>query len=458
MRIARCLLTVAFAAASFASAQTPLQVPTAPEPTGTVTGKIFCADTNEPARFAKVSLLAVPAASSAKPHDTGARPLPDTSGAGKVQTTLDGSFTLTHVKPGNYYVLVDKAGYLGPRDLFTSEELTDTSPEMLARRAATIPHVSVEANHTETAEIRLERGASVSGTVLYDDGSPASGLSITLLQKDSKGKWDEQDFNGSLNRYILTDDRGVFRASSLLPGEYIVQAQLTLSSSKTQNVKLSGGMNVQVDVQSFLYTLPFYGTGTAHLSEAKPFTLLAGQETPGQDMMIPIAKLHKLTGRVAAGRDAHFVNAATVKLVSRDDNKEIATANISREDGLFHFEFVPDGDYTLKITEARDVVWEPAAPTPDNPFNTQEKERVIATFGDTEEPIILRGDMLGTLATVSPDAVPNSSKPGAVNAQTGAPQPDGSTPPPPTPPQPQNGPHTAPASTPQAKSAVASTF
>jgi len=451
MRLARFFAVLAFAAA-FASAQTPQQVRTAPEPTGTVTGRVYCADTNEPARFAQVSLLAVPAASSAKPHDTGARPLPDTSGAGKVQTTLDGSFTLSHVKPGSYYVLIDKAGYLGPRDLFTSDELTDTSPEMLARRAAAIPHVTVEANHTETAEIRLERGASVSGTVLYDDGSPASGLHITLLQKDDKGKWDEQDFNGSLNRYILTDDRGVFRASSLLPGEYVVQAQLTLSSSKTQNVKLAGGMNVQVDVQSFLYSLPFYGAGTAHLSEAKPFTLAAGQETPGQDMLIPIAKLHKLTGRVAAGRDAHFVNAATVKLVSRDDNKEIATTSISREDGLFHFEFVPDGDYTLKITEARDVVWEPAAPTPDNPFNTQEKERVTARFGDTEEPIILRGDQLGTIATVSPDAVPTPTKPTApANAQAGTP-PDGTSPPP-AKPQPQDAPHT----TPQAKSALAST-
>jgi hypothetical protein len=210
---------------------------------------------------------------------------------------------------------------------------------------------------------------------------------------------------------------------------------------------LPGNLSVQVDVQSFNYALPFYGTGTAHLSEAKAVTLAAGQETPGQDMLVPISKLHKLTGRVAAGRDAHYVNAATVALISREDNKELAITDVSREDGLFHFEFVPAGDYTLKVTEARDVVWETPAPTRDDP-SPSEKERILATFGNTEEPIILRGDMLDTLATVSPDAAPNANKPGAVNAQTGT-QPDGTSP---TKPQPQEAPHPAP----QTKSALAS--
>jgi len=453
MRLARFFAVLAFTTVSLVSAQTPQQVPVAPEPTGTITGHVFCADTNEPARFAQVSLQAIPAPSASKPAPADFIPRTDTSGAGKVQTSLDGSFTLTHVKPGTYYVLVDKAGYLGPRDLFTVQELADTSPEMLARRAATIPHVTVEANHNETAEIRLDRGASISGTILYDDGTPAGGLNVQLLHKDEKGKWVHLEYNGSFNRWSTTDDRGIFRAASLPPGDYIVEADLSLASSKTQNMKLNGNLNVQIDVQSFHYLLPFYGTGTVHLAEAKPVTLRAGQETPGQDMMIPIAKLHKLTGRVAAGRDGHFVNAATVALVSRDDNKELASTDISREDGLFHFEFVPDGDYTLKVTEARDSVWETPAPTKDNPI-PGEKERIIATFGDTEEPIILRGDMLGTLATVSPDAAPNSSKPGAVNAQTGSQpgtQPDGATPPPPPP-------QTDPGATPKAKSALASTF
>jgi hypothetical protein len=457
IRTARFLALLALTASTFALAQAR-QATVTPEPTGTVTGKVFCADTNEPARFAQVSLENIPAPSAKKPEPEGFAPPADSSGAGKVQTTLDGSFTLTHVKPGSYYVVVTKQGYLAPRDLFTPQQLADASPEMLVRRAEAIAHVKVEANHTETVEVRLERGASVSGTVLYDDGTPAGGLQIHLLRKDSNRKWIHLQFNGAPGSSIATDDRGTFRATSLLPGDYIIEADLSLYSSKTRSMKLEGNMTVQIDVQTFSYSLPFYGTGTAHLAEAKPFTLRAGQETPGQDMILPIAKLHKITGHVAAGRDAHFVNAATVSLVSRDDNKELASTDISREDGLFHLEFVPDGDYILKVTEARDVVWEMSTPSRDQPFNTQEKERVLATFGDTEQPIILRGDLLDTLATVSPDALPNANKPSTVNAQNGSQtgsQPDGTSPPPSstTPPPP-----TDPGATPKAKSALASTF
>ena len=325
---------------------------------------------------------------------------------------------------------------------------------MLARRAELITHVIVEADHTESVEIRLERGASISGAVLYDDGSPAGGLHIVLRRKDEHDQWKPLRFNGNLTTMISTDDRGVFRAASLVPGDYIVEADLSLASSKMRNVTLPGNMNVSINVQTFSYSLPFYGTGTPHLADAKPVTLRAGQETPGHDMMIPIAKLHKITGHVAAGRDAHFVNAATVTLISRDDNKELASTDISREDGLFHLEFVPDGDYILKITEARDVVWEMTTPSKDQPFGTQEKERIIAAFGDTERPLMVRGDQLDTIATVSPDAVPKPAKPAsAVNAQTGTPPDRATPPPPPTTPQPQAAPQPAP----KAKSALAST-
>ena len=48
---------------------------------------------------------------------------------------------------------------------------------MRALIAAALHPVTVEGGHTEQAEVRLERGAAISGTVLYDDGSPASNSS-----------------------------------------------------------------------------------------------------------------------------------------------------------------------------------------------------------------------------------------------------------------------------------------
>jgi hypothetical protein len=80
-------------------------------------------------------------------------------------------------------------------------------------------------------------------------------------------------------------------------------------------------------------------------------------------MILPISKLRRLTGHVAAGPTGHLVNAASVELLTTD-KKSIAKSSIDREDGLFHFEFVPEGDYTLRVTNARDVTWEPDIPQP----------------------------------------------------------------------------------------------
>jgi hypothetical protein len=215
--------------------------------------------------------------------------------------------------------------------------------------------------------------------VLYDDGSPASDPEVKLLHKDASGKW------VSLEGSWLdgTDDRGHFRIPSLLGGEYIVEADLRL-------------------------TLPFFGSGTPRLSQASSVKLAPGQELTGQDMELPISKLHKLTGRVAAGTDAHIVNAATVALLTRDDQQQIATTDISRDDGLFHFEFVPDGDYILRVTNARDVTWQSDISMPTNLVNVppQDKENVLVRYGNIDQPLLLSGDMLDVTVTVPPNTAP----------------------------------------------------
>ena len=57
VRALRFLCTLFLAAT--AHAQTAATPPTAPEPNGIVTGRVFCVDTGLPARFASVSLLPV---------------------------------------------------------------------------------------------------------------------------------------------------------------------------------------------------------------------------------------------------------------------------------------------------------------------------------------------------------------------------------------------------------------
>lgn len=421
MRLASCALTLA-TLSPIAIAQTAA----APqELTGTVSGHVFCGDTSQPARFARVSLQ--PASTSSRPaksvkpasrntaggdHAAGDH-APASSGI-TVGTGLDGAFTLTRVKPGPYYVVVEKDGYINPRAMFTAKEIEDPTPQLRAIIEAALPRINVEAAHTERADVRLERGAAVSGTVLFDDGTPAGEISVKLLHKDAAGKW--VALAGSSRNFgagIPTDDRGHFRMASLLPDTYLLQAEMVLSDSKSTTTENSDGRKMQFVLDTARFTLPFYGRGTPHQDEAKPFTLRTGDERTGEDMTLPISDLHRLTGHVAAGPDAHFVNAATLELVTRDDQKVLATSSISRDDGLFHFEFVPNGDFLLRVSNARDVTWEQprrAPNAPPDPFPQPDVERVLQTFGNSEQPVLLRGDNLGFNITIPPNASKDPGK------------------------------------------------
>ena len=399
------------------------QTAEAGQPVGTLIGHVYCGDTNAPARFARVSLEAVQ--EGASPMNTAPATGPGGGAAAggatisTVETSPDGSFTMSKVKPGDYYVNVEKEGYMSPKTAFTAKDLADPSPDTRALMDKTMNRVRVEAGGAAHVEIRLERGAAVSGTVLYDDGTPAGEVQLKLLHHDASGKWVPiSSYGRKFGAGITTDDRGHYRVASLQPDEYMLETDISLSDITTRSVNSGGGRVMQFAMANARSSLSFYGAGSVTMAEAKSFTLRAGREHSDENVTIPIAKLHKLTGRVAAGQDGHSVNAASVNLVTREGGKKITSAPISREDGLFHFDFVPEGDWLLQVREARDVVWERGDTPKDGPMMPmppQDKERVLESYGSAEMPLLVRGDMLGITVTVpvtKPDStIPNSSAP-----------------------------------------------
>jgi hypothetical protein len=314
------------------------------------------------------------------------------------ETALDGTYTVTGVPPGTYYVAVEQAGYIKPVTMFAQQQINPSSEQVRALIDRTVPRVTVEQGSTAHVDVQIQRAASVSGTITYDDGAPASRVSVIILSKNENGEWKIAPFS----RILETDDRGFFRQYSLMPGTYLIQATLYISLNQIHDVVQTGRSN------SFVRTIAkrnpaFYGNGTPYIDQAATFTLHGDEERTGQDMTLAIGKLHKLTGRVAAEADGHLVNAATVELIATISKKSIASTVVDSADDLFHFEFVPEGDYTLRVTNARDVTGnsEPL-PTPDSGFGDSplDKERVLKTYGDVDVPLLLRGDMTGITATV----------------------------------------------------------
>lgn len=356
----------------------------------TVTGHVFCADTNAPARFARVALRsATPSsfgndfikniekqmAKSAKEEGEDApKPLTDQQKHSMAAATrglnratdllnsstvgLDGSFSFSNVKPGTYYVHAIYAGYIDPLAGISDGDFTSTDPAVHAR-IAQLPTVTIEGTESARIDLRLDRGAAISGRILYQDGTPAPGWSISVVNTK-----ETDDGSGAAEAAMTqalaitsgmplfkTDDRGNFRISGLLPSDYAIRAMLTATPVGISGTNIAdGGSGINLTV---------YSGDTFSRADAKALHLNVDDELSGIVINVPSGKLHNIVGHVYSNADGHALNGGSVAL-SRKDSPGIAGSAAIRDDGSFHFDYLPPGKYTITISQAADVRHKPA--------------------------------------------------------------------------------------------------
>ncbi|MDP9050417.1 MAG: carboxypeptidase-like regulatory domain-containing protein [Acidobacteriota bacterium] len=350
----------------------------------TVSGHVFCADTNAPARFAKVLLKSTAPShagedmmknitdSMTKATGKGAQPpKPQTddqkralaaASKGMDQFTdmlnsstvgLDGSYSFVGVKPGTYYVHALYSGYIDPYSQFSDEDFASTDPAIRAR-IAQLPTVTVSGTDSAHAELRIERGAAVSGRILYDDGSPAVGWTLAVIKPKSIETLADAASAAmapalammGLNQPAKTDDRGRFRISGLTPGDYALRASLTAPGTGISAANMGeAGSGISLAV---------YTGDTFTRADAKPLKLAAGDELTAADITVPSRKLHNIIGHVVSRDDGHTLNVGLVNLTVKD-NPAINLKAAIRDDGSFHFEdLTPNLTYTLTVADAAD--------------------------------------------------------------------------------------------------------
>jgi hypothetical protein len=369
-----------------------------PSAVGIVTGHVVCADTNLPARNAHVFLQPVVGRSLPAKEHNGEQPIQTVSVVSA--TLLDGSFTIPNVAPGDYYIFVEKPGYLSPFALISREDLDHPKPETADLIARLVTPVTVVANRTSTAEARILKGAAISGTIRFDDGTPHANAAVGLLKKDKSGKW--VSFRTKLIagpfEGMPTDDQGHYRISGLPAGEYLVQTSLALVNILTSQVYGEGGGTAD----EIKYSLDLYFGDSFRRRDATPIKLSEGEESRSADITIPLSKLHSVSGSLLATKTGHTVNAGNVAIVYPDDNTQLVSARITEDDGSFHFYYLPEGEYILKVTDARDVSREevPYPPGTFPPFHIEEKK--IREYDPQQQPLIINGDMSGVTAQVQP--------------------------------------------------------
>jgi hypothetical protein len=342
--------------------------------TGTVSGHVYCADTQHPARFARVALVPLPPAVTS-PSAT--KPTPQVYVA---ITRSDGSFLITHVPPGDYYVSVSYPGYLTPEYQFSPDDLLQPTADVRKRILETIPILTVAANKSASVSVTIHRGAVISGSLRYDDGSPIPDIEIVPLHRAPDGSWAELtqfSSNNSLFENGGTDDLGHFRIRSLPPGEY------SLEVPRSYGVGLLG---------------VYYGD-VFFKKDAKSIKLTDGEEYSGADITFRLSKLHTISGSLT-NVSGQPINSGHIALFTVPDNIQIALAFVDEDDATFYIDLVPEGQYTLRVTEARDVNVQVDRDTKDPNQISDIKRTTLQTYGDYQAPLEVTGDITGLNLTV----------------------------------------------------------
>jgi protocatechuate 3,4-dioxygenase beta subunit len=364
--------TVLLGCAAIADAQ----VPASAAGMGSVSGHVTCGDTQKPARFATVMLLAVPTSitpafdpnAKADPAAMAAMMKATMSGINIVQTQtgVDGSFVAPNVAPGDYYVFASVPGYVQPLNQVQAAQNAGVD---LSKPIPGITMVHVAADHAASGDVTVERGAAVSGKVLWDDGSPVpraivtvqvsttgtDGAPVTAKPKDLPPQFGMLSMAGGFSGgggsgiVATSDDLGQYRIAGLAPGSYAVKVTLQVHSNFSMQ---AGAMNLNSIIAD--KPLVLYAPAALHRADAKALTLKRGDEQTDEDVTINLAGMHTVSGRVSSAEDHHGINSAMVELTDASDKDVLRGAGVDASGG-FSVTFVPPGTYNVTVTDAEDT-------------------------------------------------------------------------------------------------------
>jgi CarboxypepD_reg-like domain len=276
--------------------------------TGTITGQVFCADTQKPARFAAVLLPRL---------------------GTRAYTQVDGTFVLKNVPAGNQELEIQYPGYVETDNWQDIKKHADADT---IRNLKNIEYrVTVTPGRTTNAIVTIFRGAELGGTITYDDGSPAPGFDVKatyVITPLGSASSINAPANVSLGPDIsaTTDSHGRFQITGLLDGTYIVS---------TRNGERFAPFSI-------------YFGNTVEASKATQVTVKGGEVRSDLDIQIDLNSLHQVRG-VLMTVDHQPVGKASVQLNFADDtdNEEVRLTTTS-EDGSFVFLTVPDGKFVLQ--------------------------------------------------------------------------------------------------------------
>ena len=277
---------------------------------------------------------------------------------GMTHTGNDGTFLVEHLGPGEYTVFAFYAGYLSSFNDLLALNKDPAKQRILLARLGT---VTVHGSETENFDVALQRGATLTGHVLFSDGTPAISVALTLEStvtaasepRDPKQAMAEAAEGWMSDKpRLTTDDRGQFRLVGLPPGKYRLAASQPVAASDYGEADPDGlsGL-VSLGLLSDPRSLHFYSGGTIHRADATVYDLKAADTVEDVEIILPLNAFHDVRGVVETA-DGKVAVAGAVTLTDESDS-QLSYRTRVRDDGSFLLHQVPAGSYQLEVKESR---------------------------------------------------------------------------------------------------------
>lgn len=309
--------------------------------TGNITGQVFCSDTQKPARFARVAITDAYMLSKSPNADGSLFQKRHGGNQNEVHTLADGTFLLKDVPAGVYDLEIAYPGYIQPMlwlSLWDEKEKADNVAVQSWLNLYT--QVTVQAGRTANAVVTIYRGAELSGTVTYDDGSPASDLAVEPMLAERIPASDVGSDAAAMTKLqqlplgmqVITDSHGRFLIHDLADGAYTIR--------------------VRPRQVSYTAYFPTYLGNTIEQSEATLESVKAGSELSDLNIQINVTNLHHVTG-VLTTVDNRPIAKENIRL-NLVSGKEFGNNTTTAADGSFRFSDVPDGHFNLTADAGTD--------------------------------------------------------------------------------------------------------
>jgi protocatechuate 3,4-dioxygenase beta subunit len=244
-----------------------------------------------------------------------------------VTTDGEGRYEFTDLPAGVFTVSVAKPGFLtlqyGQRRPFeTGRPVTLAAAQALGQIDVALPRASV-----------------ISGRVTDRRGEPAIGAEILI---------ERYQYSSDGQRRLIrlaastTDDLGEFRAFGLMPGEYIVSANLRARPSFAAAV---GQATADAPLAGYLQT---YNPGTPNVVDAEPVLLGLGEEASVQ-IALSTGRMSTITGTIIDSLGRPAAGANLMLLITEGSSRSGRGSGSAAADGTFSIPNVPPGEHFVQV-------------------------------------------------------------------------------------------------------------